>query len=109
MAVLRVLVNLATIPVLSNLDLLMNKLSLIATKMDSAWREQQKKVYRARKALDPENARSVGASAVAAAIRRLNPVVTGINLIIYLINLSNIFTIISLVFCSNHGAETRQL
>ena len=47
------------------------------------------KVYRARKALDPDNARAVGASAIAAAIRRLNPVVTGINLIIYLFNLSN--------------------
>ena len=42
------------------------------------------KVYRARKALDPDNARTVGISAVAAAIHRLKPVVTGINLFIYL-------------------------
>ena len=41
------------------------------------------KVYRLRKTLDSEGARPVGISAVRSAIRRLNPVVTGMILIIY--------------------------
>ena len=40
------------------------------------------KVYRLRKTIDPENAKAPGPSAMSTCIRRLNPVVTGMDLII---------------------------